>query len=155
MTILVLGGHGYLGWPTELHLSEASHQVTSLSMAAFWDLEDTTDTTDMELDSVSPSGQINVESVFETYPDLVTGSEWQSRHTVLRENIAFPARAMCQVASLPTVPGFLPPTVPGFLPAKIEKPQRDWPHRYDAADHPAQLSRFQEHAAGRERLTTR
>ena len=27
MRILVLGGDGYLGWPTALHLSEAGHQV--------------------------------------------------------------------------------------------------------------------------------
>ena len=27
MKILVLGGDGYLGWPTALHLSEAGHQV--------------------------------------------------------------------------------------------------------------------------------
>ena len=27
MKILVLGGDGYLGWPTALHLSEHGHQV--------------------------------------------------------------------------------------------------------------------------------
>ena len=27
MKILVLGGDGYLGWPTALHLSEAGHEV--------------------------------------------------------------------------------------------------------------------------------
>ena len=27
MRILVLGGDGYLGWPTPLHLSEVGHQV--------------------------------------------------------------------------------------------------------------------------------
>jgi UDP-sulfoquinovose synthase len=27
MRILVLGGDGYLGWPTALHLSEQGHQV--------------------------------------------------------------------------------------------------------------------------------
>ena len=27
MKILVLGGDGYLGWPTALHLSAAGHQV--------------------------------------------------------------------------------------------------------------------------------
>ena len=27
MRILVLGGDGYLGWPTALHLSEAGHEV--------------------------------------------------------------------------------------------------------------------------------
>src|SRR5690349_20422752 len=27
MRILVLGGDGYLGWPTALHLSRAGHQV--------------------------------------------------------------------------------------------------------------------------------
>ena len=27
MRILVLGGDGYLGWPTALHLSQAGHQV--------------------------------------------------------------------------------------------------------------------------------
>jgi UDP-sulfoquinovose synthase len=28
MKILVLGGDGYLGWPTALHLSARGHQVT-------------------------------------------------------------------------------------------------------------------------------
>ncbi len=28
MNILVLGGDGYLGWPTALHLSASGHQVT-------------------------------------------------------------------------------------------------------------------------------
>ena len=28
MKILVLGGDGYLGWPTALHLSALGHQVT-------------------------------------------------------------------------------------------------------------------------------
>src|ERR1700728_5400433 len=28
MKILVLGGDGYLGWPTALHLSNRGHQVT-------------------------------------------------------------------------------------------------------------------------------
>ena len=27
MKILVLGGDGYLGWPTALHLSEVGHEV--------------------------------------------------------------------------------------------------------------------------------
>ncbi len=27
MSILVLGGDGYLGWPTALHLSQAGHEV--------------------------------------------------------------------------------------------------------------------------------
>ena len=27
MKILVLGGDGYLGWPTALHLSQAGHEV--------------------------------------------------------------------------------------------------------------------------------
>jgi len=27
MRILVLGGDGYLGWPTALHLSQAGHEV--------------------------------------------------------------------------------------------------------------------------------
>ncbi len=27
MKILILGGDGYLGWPTALHLSEAGHDV--------------------------------------------------------------------------------------------------------------------------------
>ena len=27
MKILVLGGDGYLGWPTALHLSDSGHEV--------------------------------------------------------------------------------------------------------------------------------
>ena len=37
MRILVLGGDGYLGWPTALHLSAAGHDVAIAdSFAAAW-----------------------------------------------------------------------------------------------------------------------
>ncbi|MGI9048569.1 MAG: hypothetical protein ACR2GU_04210 [Rubrobacteraceae bacterium] len=33
MKVLVLGGDGYRGWPTFLHLSEAGHEVAVLGVA--------------------------------------------------------------------------------------------------------------------------
>ena len=108
----------------------------ALDALSIQDAEDAADTTDVVLGVLGLYGQINVRCVLETYLGPPARIECQFRQTILRENLGFPARTMSLVASLPTVPG--------FLPAKVEAPQRDWPHRYDAADHPAQLSRFQE-----------
>src|SRR5690606_231169 len=41
MRILVLGGHGYLGWPTALHLSQRGHDVAVVDnfLRRMWDHE--------------------------------------------------------------------------------------------------------------------
>ena len=124
---VLVTGNVYIGLP--LALPEASN----LRMAAWPDLEDAPDATEIELDPVSPAVRINVGDGLETCLGPMVRSDWQSYHAVLCGDLEFPAPAMCQLTSFPTALG--------FLPAKVEAPQRDWLHRYDAADHPAQLSR--------------
>ena len=40
MKIMVLGGDGYLGWPTALHLSAAGHEIAIADKALQSDIAD-------------------------------------------------------------------------------------------------------------------
>ena len=109
---VAVAGLGNVGLPS------ASSEASSIWRAARRDQEDTTGKTDIALDPFSPSARSNVGYVLKT----------------CQGPMATFALAICLVASLSAGPS--------FLLARIEAPQRDWLHRYDAAAHPAQLSRF-------------